>query len=54
MATPWLIGAGAVGAALIGRQIYLRSAAKKAQEWAVGGFKARMDRKEAFAVLGLK
>lgn len=56
MATPLLIGLGAVGAALAGRQL-MRSGMiggrRAADQWAKGGFKAKMDRKEAIAILGL-
>lgn len=55
MATPLLIGLGAVGAALAGRQL-MRSGVigrRAAEQWAKGGFKAKMDRKEAIAILGL-
>jgi hypothetical protein len=57
MATPILVGVGAIAAAVIGRQL-LRSGAigagRAAEQWATGGFKAKMDRKEALAILGLK
>ena len=57
MATPIIVGVGAIAAALVGRQL-LRSGMiggrKAVEEWAKGGFKAKMDRKEAVAILGLK
>jgi DnaJ homolog subfamily C member 19 len=54
MATPIIVGVGAITAALVGRQL-LRSGViggKRAAEEC--GFKAKMDRKEAVAILGLK
>ncbi|KAG8863152.1 mitochondrial import inner membrane translocase subunit TIM14 [Tulasnella sp. 330] len=58
MATPIIVGVGAIAAALAGRHILkngLRIGASAAQEqWAKGGFRAKMDRREAIAVLGLK
>ncbi|TFK50016.1 hypothetical protein OE88DRAFT_306844 [Heliocybe sulcata] len=57
MATPVLIGFGAIAAALAGRQMVragVFGGRKAAEEWVKGGFKARMDRKEAIAILGLK
>lgn len=53
MATPFLVGIGAIGAALIGRQV-MRSGKRGAEQFVKGGFKAKMDRKEAIAILGLK
>ncbi|KAI0034236.1 hypothetical protein K488DRAFT_84211 [Vararia minispora EC-137] len=53
MATAVAVGLGAVAAGLIGRQI-LRSSRGAAEQWVKGGFKARMDRREAIAILGLK
>ncbi|KAI0065321.1 hypothetical protein BV25DRAFT_1799390 [Artomyces pyxidatus] len=57
MATPVIIGVGAITAAVLGRQL-LRSGViggkNAAEQWAKGGFKAKMDRKEAVAILGLK
>lgn len=53
MATPFLVGIGAIGAAIIGRQV-MRSGARGASDFVKGGFKAKMDRKEAIAILGLK
>lgn len=59
MATPLLVGVGALAAALAGRQLLksgaLRIGGKAAQDqWAKGGFRSKMDRREAIAVLGLK
>ncbi|KAG8935505.1 mitochondrial import inner membrane translocase subunit TIM14 [Tulasnella sp. 419] len=59
MATPLIIGAGAIAAAVAGRHILKNGAfglgRRAAQEqWAKGGFRSKMDRKEAIAVLGLK
>ena len=53
MATPILVGVGAIAAAFAGRQLMRRSAGA-AEQWVKGGFKAKMDRKEAIAILGLK
>lgn len=54
MSTPFLIGIGAIGAAVAGRAFLRRAGQRGAEQWAKGGFKAKMDRKEAIAVLGLK
>ncbi|KAG0706769.1 hypothetical protein DFH29DRAFT_117382 [Suillus ampliporus] len=56
MATPVIVGVGAITAALVGRHL-MRSGIigkRAADQWVKGGFKAKMDRKEAIAVLGLK
>ncbi|KAI0926108.1 hypothetical protein AcV5_008657 [Taiwanofungus camphoratus] len=57
MATPIILGVGAVAAAIAGRQL-MRSgiigAKGAAEQWVKGGFKAKMDRREAIAILGLK
>ncbi len=57
MATPIIVGVGAVAAALVGRQL-LKSGViggkRAADEWVKGGFRAKMDRKEAVEILGLK
>ncbi|GBE88387.1 hypothetical protein BKA93DRAFT_727386 [Sparassis latifolia] len=57
MATPIIVGVGAIAAAVAGRQL-LRSGIMggkgAAEQWVKGGFKAKMDRKEAIAILGLK
>ncbi|KAK7463544.1 mitochondrial import inner membrane translocase subunit TIM14 [Stygiomarasmius scandens] len=54
MATPVMVGVGAIAAALVGRQFLRRAGKNAADQWAKGGFKAKMDRKEAVAILGLK
>lgn len=57
MATPIVIGVGAIAAGLVGRQLFRSGfigGKKAAEEWAKGGFRAKMDRKEAIAILGLK
>lgn len=58
MATPIIVGVGAVAAAFAGRHFLkngLRIGGKAVQDhWAKGGFRAKMDRREAIAVLGLK
>ena len=57
MATPFIIGIGAVTAAIVGRSLVQRglfSGRGAAQQWVKGGFKVKMDRKEAIAILGLK
>jgi DnaJ family protein C protein 19 len=54
MATTFLLGAGAVAAALAGRHLIKRAGMGAAEQWAKGGFKAKMDKQEAIAILGLK
>jgi hypothetical protein len=57
MATPVIVGIGAVATALVGRHLLRRGllgVRGVAEQWAKGGFKAKMDRKEAIAILGLK
>lgn len=54
MATPIIIGVGAIAAAVAGRQFLRRAGQGAAEQWVKGGFKAKMDRKEAIAILGLK
>ncbi|THH07374.1 hypothetical protein EW145_g3422 [Phellinidium pouzarii] len=57
MATPILVGLGAIGAALAGRHLVrtgVIGARRGAEQWTKGGFKAKMDRKEAIEILGLK
>ncbi|KAI9060648.1 hypothetical protein FKP32DRAFT_1595383 [Trametes sanguinea] len=57
MATPILIGVGAIAAAVAGRSLMRRGligGKNAAEQWVKGGFKAKMDRKEAIAILGLK
>lgn len=57
MSTPVFIGVGAIAAALAGRTLIRRGiigGRGAAEQWVKGGFKAKMDRKEAIAILGLK
>jgi hypothetical protein len=57
MATTFMIGIGAVTAAILGRSLIRRgifAGRGTAEEWVKGGFKAKMDRREAIAILGLK
>ncbi|THH13052.1 hypothetical protein EW146_g7129 [Bondarzewia mesenterica] len=57
MSTPFIIGVGAIAAALAGRHLVRRGVFGGnaiAEQWVKGGFKAKMDRKEAIAILGLK
>jgi DnaJ homolog subfamily C member 19 len=57
MATPIVIGVGAIAAAIAGRHIMRRGllgGKGAAEQWVKGGFKAKMDRSEAIAILGLK
>ncbi|KAF8554477.1 hypothetical protein OG21DRAFT_1412524 [Imleria badia] len=56
MATPVIVGLGAVTAALVGRHLIRSGVIGKgaAEQWVKGGFRAKMDRKEAIAILGLK
>ncbi|KAI5989423.1 hypothetical protein F5J12DRAFT_774474 [Pisolithus orientalis] len=56
MATPVIVGLGAITAALVGRHLVRSGVIGKraADEWVKGGFKAKMDRREAIAILGLK
>ena len=57
MATPVIFGVGVVAAALAGRHLLRRGiigGKGAAEQWVKGGFKAKMDRKEAIAILGLK
>jgi DnaJ homolog subfamily C member 19 len=54
MATPFLVGIGAIAAGLAGRHFLRRSAMGAADQWVKGGFQGKMDRKEALAILGLK
>ncbi len=54
MATPLAFGVGAITAALVGRQLLRRAGQGAAEQWVKGGFKAKIDRKEAIAILGLK
>jgi len=57
MATAVIIGVGAVTAAILGRSIMrhgLFVGRGAAEEFFKGGFRAKMDRKEAVQILGLK
>jgi DnaJ family protein C protein 19 len=54
MATPIIFGIGAAAAALAGRHFLRQRAANAAAEWVRGGFQAKMDRKEAIQILGLR
>ncbi|KAI1797128.1 hypothetical protein LXA43DRAFT_878305 [Ganoderma leucocontextum] len=57
MSTPIIIGVGAIAAAIAGRSLVRRGllgGKNAAEQWVKGGFKAKMDRKEAIAILGLK
>lgn len=54
MASPLLVGAGVAAAALAGRYFIKQAGKGAAEKWAQGGFRAKMDRKEAIAILGLK
>ncbi|KAI5980590.1 hypothetical protein EDD15DRAFT_2393110 [Pisolithus albus] len=56
MATPVIVGLGAITAALVGRQLVRSGVIGKraADQWVKGGFKAKMDRAEAIAILGLR
>jgi len=54
MAELALAGVGAIAAALAGRHFLRRAGKNTADQWAKGGFKAKMDRGEAITILGLK
>lgn len=57
MATPIIVGVGAIAAALAGRHLVRRGligGKGAAEQWVKGGFKAKMDRREAMLILGLK
>lgn len=57
MSTPIIIGVGAIAAAIAGRSLVRRGlfgGKNAAEQWVRGGFKGKMDRKEAIAILGLK
>ncbi|KAK1224456.1 mitochondrial import inner membrane translocase subunit TIM14 [Marasmius sp. AFHP31] len=54
MAELALAGVGAIAAALAGRHLLRRAGKGAADQWAKGGFKAKMDRGEAISILGLK
>jgi DnaJ family protein C protein 19 len=53
MASLLAVGLGAVGLGLAARTI-IRRGARKTLDFPKGGFKSKMDRKEALMVLGLK
>ncbi|KIM39989.1 hypothetical protein M413DRAFT_446888 [Hebeloma cylindrosporum] len=57
MATPVILGVSAIAAAILGRSLVQRGlfvGKGAAQQWVKGGFRNKMDRKEAIAILGLK
>jgi hypothetical protein len=57
MATPLIVGIGAITAAVAARHVMRNGVGfgkKAAQELVKGGFKAKMDRSEAIEILGLK
>jgi DnaJ family protein C protein 19 len=57
MATAVILGVGAVTAAILGRSVMrhgLFIGRGAAEEFVKGGFRAKMDRKEAIQILGLK
>jgi hypothetical protein len=57
MATAVILGVGAVTAAILGRSIMRHGVfigRGAAEEFVKGGFRAKMDRKEAVQILGLK
>ena len=56
MATAAILGVTAVTAAILGRSMIRQGifVGKNADKWVKGGFKAKMDRKEAIEILGLK
>ena len=57
MATAVVLGVGAVTAAILGRSIMrhgLFVGRGAAEEFVKGGFRTKMDRKEAIQILGLK
>lgn len=57
MATPVILGVSVVAAAILGRSVVRRGmlgGKAAADQWIKGGFKAKMDRKEAIEILGLK
>ncbi|KAL4249798.1 Mitochondrial import inner membrane translocase subunit TIM14 [Abortiporus biennis] len=57
MSTPIILGVGAIAAAIAGRSLVRRGllgGKGAAEQWVKGGFKAKMDRKEAIQILGLK
>jgi DnaJ homolog subfamily C member 19 len=57
MSTPLILGLGAATVALVGRQLYRAGylgGKRAAEEYVKGGFRPKMDRKEAIAILGVK
>ena len=57
MATPVILGVSAIAAAILGRSLVQRGlfvGKGVAEQWVKGGFRNKMDRKEAIAILGLK
>ncbi|KAF9506893.1 hypothetical protein BS47DRAFT_1385410 [Hydnum rufescens UP504] len=54
MATPLLIGIGALAAAVGGRHLLRQRAGRVAEQWVRGGFQAKMDRREAILILWFK
>lgn len=57
MATPVILGVSAIAAAVLGRSLIQRGlfvGKGAAEQWVKGGFRNKMDRKEAIAILGLK
>ncbi|KAF5367422.1 hypothetical protein D9758_003618 [Tetrapyrgos nigripes] len=54
MSTILVGGVGAIAAALVARQLIRRGGKSAAEQWAKGGFKGKMDKREAIEILGLK
>lgn len=57
MATTVIVGVTAITAAILGRSLIKQGlfvSKKGAEQWAKGGFRAKMDRNEAIQILGLK
>ena len=57
MSTPIILGVGTIAAAIAGRSMLRRGligGKGTAEQWIKGGFKAKMDRREAIEILGLK
>ncbi|GFZ43998.1 Mitochondrial import inner membrane translocase subunit tim14 [Saitozyma sp. JCM 24511] len=56
MASALTVGLGLLGAGLAGRVAFqmMRAGRGGAEQWVKGGFKAKMDKAEAMAVLGLR
>ena len=58
MATPFILGVGAIAAGITGRHLVktgvIRLGSGSAEKWVKGGFKTKMDRAEAIQILGLK